>query len=128
MKRERALANEAIATWKKTREERDEAREQRDRLADQIEANHKGTLMLERMVYQLREQNDRLAEACDQYSEDEILCKLHKVTEQRDRLVEALQKVVTAWDFAEWLDENDFEAFRAALESITPNDQSDAPT
>ena len=37
--------------------------EQRDRLADQIEANHKGTLMLERMVYQLREQNDRLAEA-----------------------------------------------------------------
>jgi hypothetical protein len=37
--------------------------EQRDRLADQIEANHKGTLMLERMVYQLREQRDRLAEA-----------------------------------------------------------------
>ena len=34
---------------------------ERDRLADQIEANHKGTLMLERMVYQLREQNDRLA-------------------------------------------------------------------
>jgi uncharacterized coiled-coil DUF342 family protein len=63
VERERALANEAIATWKKTREERDEAREQRDRLADQIEANHKGTLMLERMVYQLREQNDRLAEA-----------------------------------------------------------------
>jgi predicted nucleic acid-binding Zn-ribbon protein len=86
--RERALANEAIATWRKTREERDEAleyadklaqglpegmlpkdvevlreanlglaselaavTEQRDRLADQIEANHKGTLMLERMVY-----------------------------------------------------------------------------
>jgi chromosome segregation ATPase len=96
--RERALANEAIATWRKTKEERDEAleyvdklaqglpegmlpkdvevlreanlglatniaavTEQRDRLADQIEANHKGTLMLERMVYQLREQNDRLA-------------------------------------------------------------------
>jgi septal ring factor EnvC (AmiA/AmiB activator) len=37
--------------------------EQRDRLADQIEANHKGTFMLERMVYQLREQRDRLAEA-----------------------------------------------------------------
>ena len=35
--------------------------EQRDRLADQIEANHKGTLMLERMVYQSREQRDRLA-------------------------------------------------------------------
>jgi hypothetical protein len=40
-----------------------ELRDQRDMLADQIEANHKGTLMLERMVYQLREQRDRLAEA-----------------------------------------------------------------
>jgi hypothetical protein len=39
--------------------------EQRDRLADQIEANYKGTLMLERMVYQLREQRDRLAEALE---------------------------------------------------------------
>jgi kynureninase len=134
--RERALANEAIATWRKTKEERDEARDQRD----------------------------RLAEACDQYSEDEILCKLQTVTaqrdeardyadrlaeglpegmlpkdvevlreanlglatelsavtEQRDRLAEALQKVVTAWDDAEWLDENDFEAFRATLQSLTP--------
>ncbi len=34
VERERALANEAIATWKKTREERDKAREQRDRLAE----------------------------------------------------------------------------------------------
>jgi hypothetical protein len=34
VERERALANEAISTWKKTREERDEAREQRDRLAE----------------------------------------------------------------------------------------------
>jgi chromosome segregation ATPase len=40
-----------------------EITKQRDRLADQIEANHKGTLMLERMVYQLREQRDGLAEA-----------------------------------------------------------------
>jgi predicted nucleic acid-binding Zn-ribbon protein len=37
VERERALANEAIATWKKTREERDEAREQRDRLAEALE-------------------------------------------------------------------------------------------
>ena len=43
--------------------------------------------------------------------------------EQRDRLAEALQKVVTAWDFAEWLDENDFEAFREALQSLNqPNE------
>jgi hypothetical protein len=39
----------------------------------------------------LERERDRLAKACDQYSEDEILCKLHKVTEQRDRLAEALQ-------------------------------------
>jgi len=38
-------------------------REQRDRLAEQIEANHKGTLMLEQMVYDAREQRDRMAEA-----------------------------------------------------------------
>jgi hypothetical protein len=41
----------------------------------------------------ITEQRDRLAEACDQYSEDEILCKLHKVTEQRDRLAEALRSI-----------------------------------
>jgi len=34
VERERALANEAIATWRKTREERDKAREQRDSLAE----------------------------------------------------------------------------------------------
>jgi hypothetical protein len=36
---------------------------QRDRLAKQIEANHKGTLMLEQMVYDAREQRDRMAKA-----------------------------------------------------------------
>jgi hypothetical protein len=46
-----------------TQERMIDAERQRDRLADQIEANHKGTLMLERMVYQLREQRDMLAEA-----------------------------------------------------------------
>jgi hypothetical protein len=38
-------------------------------------------------------QRDRLAKACDQYSEDEFLCKLHKVTEQRDMLAEALREL-----------------------------------
>jgi septal ring factor EnvC (AmiA/AmiB activator) len=56
--------------------------EQRDRLAEQIEANHKGTLMLEQMVYDAREQRDearRLAEryrdlSCDTLEEaDETL-------------------------------------------------------
>jgi uncharacterized coiled-coil DUF342 family protein len=39
------------------------------------------------------EQRDRLAEACDQYSEDEILCKLQEITEQRDRLATILQGI-----------------------------------
>jgi hypothetical protein len=51
-------------------------------------------------------------------------CKLENeltaVTEQRDRLAEDMRKVVTAWDCSEWLDENDFEAFRATLQSLTP--------
>jgi len=40
---------------------------------------------------------------------------------QRDRLADALQKVVTSWDRAEWLDENDFESFRNALQALSPN-------
>ena len=41
--------------------------------------------------------------------------------EQRDRLAEALQKVVTSWDDATWLDNNEFESFREALQSLTSN-------
>ena len=53
--------------------------EQRDRLAEQIEANHKGTLMLERMVYQSREQRDRLADAIKRYiAQDYTLVALHR--------------------------------------------------
>ena len=48
--------------------------------------------------------------------------ELAAVTEQRDRLAEALQKVVTSWNHAEWLDENDFDSFRDALQSLTPNE------
>jgi hypothetical protein len=47
-----------------------ELREQRDRLAYQIEANHKLTLMLERMVYQSREQRDMLAEAIRKHRDE----------------------------------------------------------
>jgi acyl-CoA reductase-like NAD-dependent aldehyde dehydrogenase len=39
------------------------------------------------------EQRDRLAKACDQYSEDEILCKLQEITEQRDRLAVVVQGI-----------------------------------
>jgi hypothetical protein len=55
-----------------------------------------------------------------QRERDEAQEQLAAMTAQRDRLAEALQKVVTAWDCSEWLDENDFEAFRATLQSLTP--------
>ena len=40
------------------------------------------------------------------------------LTQERDRLAEALQKVVTSWDDAAWLDNHDFEAFREVLRSL----------
>ena len=48
----------------------------------------------------------------------ELETELTAVTEQRDRLTEALQKLVTSWDEATWLDEIDFESFREALQSL----------
>ena len=41
------------------------------------------------------------------------------LTQERDRLAEALQKVVTSWDEATWLDDNEFKSFREALQSLT---------
>jgi hypothetical protein len=48
--------------------------------------------------------------------------ELTAVTEQRDRLAEALQKVLKSWDDETWLDGNEFESFREALQSLTPNE------
>jgi len=48
---------------------------------------------LERELTAVTEQRDRYKLACDQYSEDESLCKLHEVTEQRDRLATILQNI-----------------------------------
>ena len=66
--RERALANEAIATWRKTKEERDEAREQRDMLAEEIEnlkasGIHTCHDQCKRPMCAMRRQRDRLAES-----------------------------------------------------------------
>jgi hypothetical protein len=58
---------------------------------------------------------------------DEAREELAAVIAQRDRLAEALQKVVTSWDLAEWLDENDIESFRTALQSLTPSIQLSQP-
>jgi hypothetical protein len=85
--------------------ERDEAREYADKLVEGLPDG-----MLPKDVEVLREANLGLA------------TNIAAVTEQRDRLAEALDKVVDAWDHAEWLDENDFESFRAALQSLPPNE------
>ena len=50
--------------------------------------------------------------------EETAICESLK--RERDGLAKALQKVVTAWDYSEWLDENDIEAFRGTLQSLTP--------
>jgi hypothetical protein len=56
IERERALANEAIATWKKTREERDEA------LSD-LEFRRDLFKLQEQQLNDVRAERDRLAEA-----------------------------------------------------------------
>jgi DNA-directed RNA polymerase subunit F len=88
---------------RKLERERDEALEYADKLAEglpdgmlpkDVEVLREANLGLATNIAAVTEQRDRLAKACDQYSEDEILCKLHKVTEQRDRLAEALERVL----------------------------------
>jgi len=41
---------------------------------------------LERELAEVTKQRDHYKKACDQYSEDEMLCKLQEVTKQRDEL------------------------------------------
>ena len=41
---------------------------------------------LERELADMTKQRDHYKAACDQYSEDEMLCKLQEVTKQRDSL------------------------------------------
>jgi len=59
---------------------------------------------LERELAEVTKQRDDYKAACDQYSEDEMLCKLQEVTKQRDALAEALEELErtagqsTLWD------------------------------
>ena len=77
-------------------EERNEAREQ-------IVANHKATLVIERMFYEAREQRDRAQSKIENQAERIKYLEgatnhatgtpLSKMTEQRDRLAEALREI-----------------------------------
>jgi len=108
-----------------------EAREYADRLAEglpdgmlpkDVSLLREANLGLATELVAVTAQRDRLAKACDQYSEDEILCKLHVVTEQRDRLAEALQKLADC-DWSITLPDR-MDAVRTiateALQSLTP--------
>jgi hypothetical protein len=46
---------------------------------------------LERELGDMTKQRNHYKAACDQYSEDEMLCKLAEVTKQRDALAEAIE-------------------------------------
>jgi hypothetical protein len=81
----------------------DEVTEQRDAVTLRLGNTQ------ERMIDAER-QRDRLAKACDQYSEDEILCKLQTVTEQRDNLQMQLDSSCNAEELRQ---------FRAEIAAVT---------
>jgi hypothetical protein len=75
---------------------------------DKWKANHDNQVVINRtlrdrpdlgerakLVEALTKQRDHYKAACDQYSEDEMLCKFQEVTKQRDALAEALGPFVT---------------------------------
>ena len=50
---------------------------------------------LEQELAEVTKQRDHYKAACDQYSEDEMLCKLQEVTKQRDALAEVLESLLS---------------------------------
>jgi hypothetical protein len=56
-----------------------------------LEIRHGATMLCHQaQMDEITKQRDHYKKACDQYSEDEMLCKLAEVTKQRDALAEAL--------------------------------------
>jgi hypothetical protein len=60
---------------------------------------------LERELAEVAKQRDHYKAACDQYSEDKMLCKLQEVTKQRDALAEIYPLLASAWFYGEWIAE-----------------------
>jgi hypothetical protein len=73
--------------------------EQRDKLQEELDkansyiATGRSWNSADSIIAEVTKQRDHYKSACDQYSEDEILCKLQEVTKQRDTLAEALQEI-----------------------------------
>lgn len=70
-----------------------------------LEIRHGATMLCHQaQMDEITKQRDHYKKACDQYSEDEMLCKLAEVTKQRDALAEALEELErtagqsTLWD------------------------------
>jgi hypothetical protein len=57
---------------------------------------------LERELADMTKQRDHYKAACDQYSEDEMLCKLQEVTKQRDALAEAGNQLLDSLYSQDW--------------------------
>jgi hypothetical protein len=86
VERERALANEAIATWKKTREERDEA------LSD-LEFRRDLFKLQEQQLNDVRAERDMLAEALRELCETLLNDKPRDITELLNKAGDALAAV-----------------------------------
>lgn len=103
-----------------SKKEYDQAIEQRDEMTLRWELTNDS-------LFDKRALADRLAEelTTTRQAHDVVVLAFRKVdaelatvTKQRDRLAEALQKVVTSWDEATWLDDNEFESFRESLQYL----------
>ncbi len=71
----------------------------------------------------VKRERDRYKLACDKYSEDEILCKLQEVTEQRDRLVEE-NKQLRAYDGDDFHEA--LRIYKQALAAVKENQKTDS--
>jgi hypothetical protein len=110
---------------RKLERERDEAREQLAEIEDKMRGELGGhpdselwgdagliaaTMRCVDALDVVTAQRDRYKLACDQYSEDEILCKLQTVTEQRDNLQMQLDSSCNAEELRQ---------FRAEIAAVT---------
>jgi hypothetical protein len=82
-------------------------------LYDHVQVMEIHARQLERELADMTKQRDHYKAACDQYSEDEMLCKLQEVTKQRDALAGALEYVANSGLSARHLEDFAQEALAA---------------
>jgi predicted Zn-ribbon and HTH transcriptional regulator len=110
------LASKLTLKCESLERERDEARAESIRWMSIAEG--RGRTDDEDELAVVVKQRDRLAKACDQYSEDEILCKLQEITKQRDRLAKALRLIADGTSCRECGGEDQALFARQALQSM----------